>query len=86
MAGNSDIYIKISADISDLDRQMKNAEKIMRGAASNMASIASDMTKMITLPLLGLGVAAVENAGKMQQMERAMTSTFANAGRSASDP
>ena len=74
-----DLIVKIGADISDYVDKMGKASAQMQRMGSNMQSIGGKMSAAITLPIVGLGVAALKAAGDLEQNQIAFTTMLKSA-------
>ena len=72
----------VTADITDLKSKMTSAQRSMDNAGKNMSKAGKSMTMKVTMPLVGLGVAAAKMAS---DFEFSMTQIETLVGRSASE-
>jgi len=79
------LNVQIGAQIKELQKGIREAEKELRRASSSLGGAAKDLSTYITLPLLGVGVAAIKSAGEMEALSKAMSATFQGAGRSVGE-
>jgi len=79
------LNVQIGAQIKELQKGIREAEKELRRASSSLGGAAKDLSTYITLPLLGVGVAAIKSAGEMEALSKAMAATFQGAGRSVGE-
>ena len=82
MAGLAKLFVEIDADISKLERSLKRAEKELMRAGQNMQKLGDNLARSLTLPILGIGVAAIKSAGDIEKLEKALTTTMRDAGYS----
>jgi hypothetical protein len=68
MAGN-DINIRIGAKLDGLQRDIKKAQGSLTRFASFAESVGSDLSTRLSLPILGVGAAAVTSFAKFEKME-----------------
>lgn len=86
MAGNlGELLVRIGADIKPLEREIRQAERALSRASANFAAWGEKLTLSLTLPIAGLGVAALKSAGQIESLEKALSTTMQAAGRSAGD-
>lgn len=64
---------------------LKQAEKELKRSGKNLADVGQSITLGLSAPLGAFGIAAIKAAGDIEGLSLAMKSTFANAGRSASE-
>ena len=56
------LNIVFGADLRGFDRAMKKAQKNIKKFGTKMGAVGKDLTTKVTLPIVGLGVAAVKMA------------------------
>jgi phage tail tape-measure protein len=64
VAGN--LVWKVTGDTSGFDKNVANSEKKIKSFETSISGIGKKMTLFATLPILGLGVAAVKVAGQIE--------------------
>lgn len=79
------LNVEIGARISSLSQGLRQAEREMRKFGQGMASLGNQLSLAITLPLAGIGAAAIKTAGEMEALRLAMRATFEGAGRSIAE-
>jgi phage-related minor tail protein len=67
MATIANLMVKIGGNISNLEKKMGKAQKVVKGASDKMKSAGKGMTKGVTTPLAGISVAAFAAADDMQK-------------------
>lgn len=67
------LIVKIGADIKDYSDGLKQATSQLAQIGREMQDAGRTLTAGITLPIVGLGAAAVETAGKFEQTQIAFT-------------
>lgn len=67
MAKIGDLFIQIGADIGDFQRATKKVTKDIDAFAKTMKQVGGDLTKNITLPILGFGAAALASSKQAQE-------------------
>src|SRR3569833_1946134 len=67
------LIVQIGADIKDYSDGLKQATSQLAQMSRTMEDAGRNMTAMITLPIVGLGAAAIETAGKFEQTQIAFT-------------
>jgi tape measure domain-containing protein len=67
------LIVKIGADIKDYSDGLKQATSQLAKVSRTMVDAGRNMTAAITLPMVGLGMAAVNVAGKFEQTQIAFT-------------
>lgn len=76
------VNVKFGADIKSFNTAIQNATKQMRAAGREMQKIGRDMTIGITLPIVGLGVAALKAYANIDKLKRGLA-TFAGSAEDA---
>ena len=56
----------VTADISQLKKEMTKAQQAMDNAGKNMSKIGKSMTMKVTMPLVGIGFAAAKMASDFE--------------------
>ena len=69
MAKLGDLVVRIGADTRDLNKSLGKVQRNMRSMTSNFKKLGMEMTKAITLPILGIGAMAVKSAADLEKME-----------------
>jgi len=85
MATIASLNVRIGAEFKDLERGIKNAERVLRTAGTNLSSLGQSITLGLTAPLAAIGGIAIQQAGRMEALKLAMVSTFEDGGRSAQE-
>jgi tape measure domain-containing protein len=76
----SDLNVRIAVYFREFDRSMRQVERRMMQTSEKLRSIADDMSMSITLPLIGVGAAAIKAAGDFETLDKALSTTMRNAG------
>lgn len=69
MATLRELNIKLGADTTDLERKLKRASNQLRREGRNWSSLGNELSAAVTLPLLGVGAAAIKSAADFERME-----------------
>lgn len=85
MATIAELNIRLGLIAKGFDRDLKRVEYQLDRSARKFSQVGSDLSSAITIPLLGLGAAAVKSAGDMESLRLALTSTMEDAGRSTQE-
>ena len=67
------LIVKIGADIKDYSDGMKQSVSILGDVSRKFESLGANLTAALTVPIVGLGAAAIETAGKFEQTQIAFT-------------
>lgn len=79
----SSLIVRISADISGLDKATSGAVRRISGLANELNNIGTRLTAGLALPLLAGAGAAVQAAGKMEQSQTAFTTLLGSGQKAA---
>lgn len=66
MAVIRNVVVRIAADVSDLQKSLQDAQGIMQGVGSKLASVGAGLTASITTPIAGIGIAAIKTAADFE--------------------
>ena len=55
-----ELWVRIGAKIDDLEKGLSDVDKSMKKVGDKMAKVGKTLTKYVTLPLAGIGVAAIK--------------------------
>lgn len=69
MATVESLIVKIGADLKEFDRAMKNTESSLNKMGSKLQGIGSNLTKYLTAPLAGIGLASLKMAADIEQSQ-----------------
>ena len=69
MAKLGDLVVRIGADTRNLNKSLGKVQRNMRSMTSNFTALGNQMTKAITLPILGIGAMAIKSAADLETME-----------------
>lgn len=82
MAMIGDIEVKLGLDVTDFQQGLQNAESKMNNVGKSMSRIGKNLTKKVSAPLIGVGVASVKVGADFQ---KSMAKVQAVTGASAKD-
>ncbi len=85
MATISELNIRLGLLSKEFERDLRGLERTLQASAQRLSRLGSELTSVITLPLAGLGIAAIKSAGDIEALRLAMVSTIQDAGRSTED-
>lgn len=83
MAKLSDLIIKIGADTKELNKSLGDAQRRIQATTGNIQNLGKQMTMGITLPIVGIGAAALKSAAELQTMETSFISLTGGAEQAA---
>ena len=69
MATLGDLIVKIGADPTDFNKQLGRMQREMRAMTGNIEALGRSMTRSLTLPIVGLGAAAIKSAADLESLE-----------------
>ncbi|MEM6379759.1 MAG: tape measure protein [Bacteroidota bacterium] len=67
----ADITVRIGASIKGLKSGLKNAERALKRYGAKFEAIGKDLTTRVSLPIIGIGAAAVKSFGDLDRLEKA---------------
>ena len=69
MAKLGDLIVRVGADTRDFNRELGKIQRKIRDTSDNIMDMGKAMTMGVTLPIVGLGAAAVKAAADLETME-----------------
>lgn len=79
MASLGDMVVRIVGDATEFNKSIDAAHSKFQNATSNFQKLGANLTKFVTLPILGIGAAAVKSAADMEMQEAAFTTLLGSA-------
>lgn len=79
MANLGDLVVRIVGDITDFNKSIDAAQSRFNAATSNFQKMGANLTKFVTLPILGIGAAAVKSAADMEMQQAAFETMLGSA-------
>jgi len=73
------LLIRIGASIGDLQKDLTKAERSMTRFGNKMQNIGSQLSATVSLPILGMGAAALKAFGDIQRLEAGLAATMGSA-------
>ena len=67
------LLLKLGIDTTNLDKELGRVEKSMSKFGQNMQNIGSNLTQSLTLPIIGLGTAALKSFADMEKLQNGLT-------------
>jgi len=83
MAKLGDLVVRIGGDTRDLNKSLGTVQRNMRSMTSNFTALGQQMTRAITLPILGVGAMAIKSAADLEKMEVSFISLTGGAKQAA---
>lgn len=81
----ADINIRIGAQITELQKKLKQAERSLKRSGSKMQSIGSGFMAKLSAPLAALGGSAIKAAGDFEAMSNGLTAIMGDADLAAAE-
>lgn len=85
MATIAELNIRLGLLTKDFDRQLRGMERKLQRSADKLSRIGNDLSTAISLPLAGIGIAAIKSAGDIEALRLALNATMQDAGRSTQE-
>ena len=79
----SNLNLKLGIDVSNLERELGKVEKSMARFGSQMQNIGSTLTQSLTLPIIGLGAAALKSFADMEKLQNGLTAIMGSSEEAA---
>lgn len=85
MATIADLNVRLGADSKQMISELNKAAREFRKKSREMAELADNMFTAVTLPVIGLGAAAISSAADIERLTNAMASTMGSAEAAAKE-
>ena len=85
MARLADLNVRIGATIRGLQTGLKNAEKSLKQSGSRLSSIGQDLSAKVSLPLIGIGTAAIKAFSDFEKLEKGLGAIIGDAEKTAKE-
>lgn len=85
MATIAELNIRLGLLSKQFERSLASFEKKVQGAAIRMGDAGEKMSLAFTVPLVGIGVAAIKTAGEFEALRLGMNATLESVGRGAQE-
>ena len=82
MATVANLGVRISADIKAFEQGMSKVQGRMASVGKDLQRVGATMTRTVTLPLLGIGAAAIKAASDAEEMGAKFDTVFSTVGTS----
>ena len=66
------LLLKLGIDTTNLDKELGKVEKSMGKFGQNMSNLGSTLTQSLTLPIIGVGAAALKSFADMEKLENGL--------------
>jgi tape measure domain-containing protein len=67
------LLIRVGLDINPLNKDLRNAERRLSRAGGRLANVGNELSTSLSLPIIGIGGAAIKAAADFEKLEKAMT-------------
>jgi len=74
------LYLALGVETKTLERGLKRAEKEIAAYGQRMQRIGNTLTMGVTMPIIGIGAAAIRAAGEIESLDKALSTTMRDAG------
>lgn len=85
MPSVSQLNVRLGLIYTNLDKGLEQVERKLRSSGRRLSQLGDGLTVAISAPLAAIGASAIQQAGEIESLKLAMTSTFETAGRSAAE-
>lgn len=79
------LNVIIGAKLEGFEKSLKQMERSLAGFSRNMQRIGDNLTKSVTLPVAGLGVAAAKSFAETEKLQMALTAVMKDSGAAAAE-
>lgn len=83
MAKLGDLVVRIGANTKDLNKGLGRVQRNLRNMTNNITALGTSMTRSITVPLVGVGAAALKSAADLETLETSFISLTGGAEQAA---
>lgn len=66
------LLLKLGIDTTNLDKELGKVEKSMTRFGQNMSNLGSTLTQSLTLPIIGVGAAALKSFADMEKLQNGL--------------
>jgi tape measure domain-containing protein len=77
------LLLKLGIDTTNLDKELGKVEKSMTRFGQNMSNLGSTLTQSLTLPIIGVGAAALKSFADMEKLQNGLTAIMGNSEAAA---
>ena len=79
MANLGQMIVKIIGDTQDFESKLTKSQKVMKKFGEDMQRIGKSLTMFVTLPILGIGAAAIKSAADIEMQQAAFETMLGSA-------
>lgn len=77
------LLLKLGIDTTNLDKELGKVEKSMSKFGQNMSNLGSTLTQSLTLPIIGVGAAALKSFADMERLQNGLTAIMGSSAAAA---
>jgi len=77
------LLLKLGIDTTNLDKELGKVEKSMTRFGQNMSNLGSTLTQSLTLPIIGVGAAALKSFADMEKLQNGLVAIMGNSEAAA---
>ena len=77
------LLLKLGIDTTNLDKELGKVEKSMTKFGQNMSNLGSTLTQSLTLPIIGVGAAALKSFADMERLQNGLTAIMGSSAAAA---
>ena len=79
------LLLKLGIDTTNLDKELGKVEKSMTKFGNTMKNVGSNLTTSLTMPIVGLGAAALKSFADMERLEGGLTAIMGSSKDAAAE-
>lgn len=79
------LLLKLGIDTTNLDKELGKVEKSMTRFGNTMKNVGSNLTTSLTMPIIGLGAAALKSFADMERLEGGLTAIMGSSKDAAAE-
>jgi len=77
------LLLKLGIDTTNLDKELGKVEKSMTRFGQNMSNLGSTLTQSLTLPIIGVGAAALKSFADMEKLQNGLVAIMGSSEEAA---
>ncbi|MDB1924057.1 hypothetical protein PMY56_13650 [Clostridium tertium] len=85
MAVVRNLLVRAGADFSELQKEMQKAQKYMASAGKQITNIGKTLTLGITAPIIGIGIASVNAASDLAEVQNVIDTAFGDSAKKVNE-
>lgn len=76
MGAVKNLIVRVGADLSALEKEMKSAQKKLKKYGNELTSVGKTLTLGITVPLVSIGAVGIKTASDLQEVQNVVDTAF----------